>query len=294
MKTQSPAFYAKCLGNLLLHILWLLSCLTPRNRQKWVVGNAKGFNNNTKYFFIHAKEALRKQSCYWISKNRKCREEVRAAGYKAYHPWSLRGLYHLLTAHVYVYDLRLSALNYWTSGRAKRVNLWHGVGIKNVEFKRQAAMGVEPMPVWLEYLRHPVAFAKPDLFLSTSPMMTRHFAECFRMPESRCVESEYPRCRILKADKEELLRFIRKYEPAETKELVKRLETANRTYIYMPTWRNTGEDFIREAGFDLPLLEQTLRRRRQGKLRLEPSGRPVRTAVILAAGKRPDFDLPKV
>ncbi len=40
------------------------------------------------------------------------------------------------------------------------------------------------------------------------------------------------------------------------------------------------------------LLEQTLRRRRQGKLRLEPSGRPVRTAVILAAGKRPDFDLP--
>lgn len=40
------------------------------------------------------------------------------------------------------------------------------------------------------------------------------------------------------------------------------------------------------------LLEQMLLKRRQGKLRLEPSSRPVRTAVILAAGRRPDFDKP--
>lgn len=257
MNRQSPSFYAKCLGNLLLHILWLFSHLTPRNKQKWVVGNAKGFNNNTKYFFIYAKDVLHRP-VYWISKNKKCREDVRRLGYQAYHPWSLKGLFHLLTAHVYVYDLRISALNYWTSGRAKKVNLWHGVGIKNVEFKRQAAMGMKAMPIWLEYLRHPIAYVKPDLFLSTSPMMTKHFAECFRIPESRCIESEYPRCRILKDTKEELIRFIDKYEPAETKQLIQRIATANRTYIYMPTWRNTGEDFIREAGFDLSQLEKVL------------------------------------
>lgn len=40
------------------------------------------------------------------------------------------------------------------------------------------------------------------------------------------------------------------------------------------------------------LLEQTLLRRRQGKLRLEETGAPVKTAVILAAGKRADFEQP--
>ena len=40
------------------------------------------------------------------------------------------------------------------------------------------------------------------------------------------------------------------------------------------------------------LLEQMLISRRQGKLRLMPTGRTVRTAVILAAGRRPDFEVP--
>ncbi|MGI5893076.1 MAG: phosphotransferase [Candidatus Merdivicinus sp.] len=40
------------------------------------------------------------------------------------------------------------------------------------------------------------------------------------------------------------------------------------------------------------MLEQTLLRRRQGKLRLEPSGQPVKTAVILAAGSRSEFEGP--
>ena len=40
------------------------------------------------------------------------------------------------------------------------------------------------------------------------------------------------------------------------------------------------------------LLEQMLISRRRGKLRLMPTGRKVRTAVILAAGRRPDFEVP--
>ena len=59
-------------------------------------------------------------------------------------------------------------------------------------------------------------------------------------------------------------------------------------------------DIVREgkqSSFDIrpagrALLEQMLLNRHQGKLKLAPSGQPVRTAVILAAGRRPDFDQP--
>lgn len=261
MENRDFKFYCKCFGNLLMHTILLLSYITPRNKNKWLVGNARGFNNNTKYFFIHAKEVLHKEDCHWISKNKKCRSFVRQLGYKAYHPWSPAGLYHLLTAKVYIYDSHISALNFWTAGRVKKVNLWHGVGIKNIEFKRQ--IDKENRNSWLSYLRRPVNYVRPDLFLSTSPMMTKHFAECFRIPESRCIESEYPRCAIFKKSEEELLQFIAKYESAETRELVERLRKAPRSYIYMPTFRETKGDFLKKAGIDLNALEEILSERNE-------------------------------
>ena len=248
----------KMSGNAFLHVLWGLSFLVPRDRNKWVVGNARSFNNNTKYFFIHAKTVLSRQKCYWISKSRDCRREVRQRGFKAYHPWSLIGMYHQLTAGVYVYDLRMSAFNFWISGRAKRVNLWHGVGIKNVEFKRR--LNMERTNTWSDYLRHPANYMRPDLFLSTSPLMTAHFAACFRIPESRCIESEYPRNVLFRMSREELWNYLNTYENADMRHLAARFESAGRVYIYMPTWREDGSDFLQAAGFDLPALEEALKR----------------------------------
>ncbi|MBR2863290.1 MAG: CDP-glycerol glycerophosphotransferase family protein [Bacteroidaceae bacterium] len=248
-------YFIKVFGNALLHIVLGISYLVPRQKDKWLVGNAKGFNNNTKYFFLHAKLELKKENCYWISKNRKSLAAVRRLGFKAYHPASPVGLYHLLTAGVYVYDIRISALNAWTYGCARRVNLWHGVGIKNVEHKISNAPREVPV---LSYLRHPVNYIRPHLFLSTSPLMTTHFAECFRIPESRCVESSYPRCEVFHYSEERLQDFLRRIEGDEAVAFAERLRAHARVYIYMPTWRGGKKDFIRQAGFDLGRLEEAL------------------------------------
>ena len=55
--------------------------------------------------------------------------------YKAFYLWSLKGLFYSLIAGRYIYTFSVSDINPWTIGWTKRVNLWHGVGIKNVEFK---------------------------------------------------------------------------------------------------------------------------------------------------------------
>ena len=59
-------YFFKVLGNAFLHIFLGFSYLMPRQKDKWLVGNAKGFNSNTKYFFLHAKLQLKKENCYWI------------------------------------------------------------------------------------------------------------------------------------------------------------------------------------------------------------------------------------
>lgn len=52
--------YFKIISNSIAYTLRGISYLIPRNKDKWVVGNSRGFNNNTKYFFIHAKTVLEK------------------------------------------------------------------------------------------------------------------------------------------------------------------------------------------------------------------------------------------
>lgn len=247
----------KQLKNVLRIPLYGLSFLIPRNPDKWVVGNGTGFNNNSKYFFIHAKTVLCKEQCYWISRNKRSIEKVRSLGFKAYKPWSVKGVYHLLTACVYIYDSHVSSLNYWTSGGARYVNLWHGIGIKNIEFKsRLSPYKLHSFPAWL---RQPGRYVRPDLLLSTSALITAHFSECFRIPPGNCIESDYPRCEIFKMSREKLIRSIRRFEDQETLNVIERIGRSDKTIIYMPTWRDKNADFLNESGIDLTRLDEMLK-----------------------------------
>ena len=55
-------------------------------------------------------------------------------GFEAYLKYSLKGLYHSLTAHVYVFTYHSKDINFFTSGNVRKINLWHGVGIKAVSY----------------------------------------------------------------------------------------------------------------------------------------------------------------
>ena len=260
MKKETMKDNFKVFLHSMAHILYLISYVMPRNKDTWVVGNSVGFVNNTKYFFLHSKVNLNKDNCYWISKNKESVKLLRKFGFKAYHPWSLKGLYHLMTAGVYVYDNRSSALNYWTSGNTCRVNLWHGVGIKNIEFKGNLA---NFKLTWFRRLRNPANYVKPDIFVSTSSLMTEHFKECFRIDDSRCIESDYSRNNVFNMSKDELNDFINTYESDESKQLIERLKKASKVFVYMPTWRSFSPDIIKTAGFDFGRLNEILEKKNE-------------------------------
>src|SRR5690606_7753843 len=117
--------------------IFLLSFLTPRQKKKWVFGSDNGFGCNAKYLFIHTLEhEASNLTPIWVSRSRETAVAMRKLGYmQSYYYLSIQGLYHLFTAGRYIttHDLHRS-LSLWTKGRAKWVNLWHGVGIKALRF----------------------------------------------------------------------------------------------------------------------------------------------------------------
>ncbi len=244
--------------------LYWLSFLFPRDRNSWVVGSENGFVGNAKFFLLDGRTLASGKHICWICASKDEVAKVRRVYPRAYWRWSPKGLFHSLRAGVYVFTHHLPDINFWTSGGARAVNLWHGVGIKNIEFRTSVgnAGRIYREKNLLARIYLPHLFRRPDLMLSTSPMMTGHFAGCFRIPEQACVEDMYPRCRPFFWSAGKLKDFIYACEEAPVVELYEKMQHYERVYLYMPTWREDRSDFIKSSGIDFARLNRVLERKR--------------------------------
>lgn len=198
---------------------------------------------------------------YWID-NRKNTLLVRKNGYNAYSRYSLKGLWFCLTSSTYIVDHTQGCINFWTSGGAIIVNLWHGVGWKACLWSNPFHAIYKEKGVWANYvhrLYYPHLYYKPDLLLSSSPYMTEHFfAPMFDLPYEKCVESEYPRCEFMLKSQEYILRHIQKMGAVENEKLIKTIHRYKKTILYAPTFRDKQYDFITESGIDFDDFNQFL------------------------------------
>ena len=190
------------LARILISPLYFLSWVIPRNRNIWVFGSyAGGFNDNSKYFFIYVNENSKELGLQpvWISSDRKTVDEIRAKGFEAFTKWSFQGVMLSLLSGVYIYSAYVSDINTWTSGRALKVNLWHGIPLKKIEFDITSGV-LEPifngtLKSKIRFISH---YIKPDFFLSVSETTSKVFSSAFRVPVSSCLPFGYPRNSILK------------------------------------------------------------------------------------------------
>lgn len=240
--------------------LYTVSFIMPRHKKKWVFGTNVGFVDNAKYLFIDVSKR-KEVDCYWISPKKETVKDIRRKGFQAYYKYSIKGIWHCLTAYVYIFTYHSKDINFWTSARAKKVNLWHGVGIKSGEGGKNNK-GLNTNSNLLTKFILPHLYEKNTIFLSTSPLMNAHFQKMFSLSNNTIFEGMYPRCVFLQKSKNEVKLFIDEYESHEIKTLISKLETFNRVYLYMPTWRgNFKDDFIAEAGLDFKALNHILKKK---------------------------------
>lgn len=241
--------------------IMFLSLVSIRSKTKWVFGSNMGYVGNTKYFFEFILANHKEINAIWIADSKDLVDMLRAKGYNSAYRMSPEGLYHSLTAKVFLYNSYASEINIYASiGRAIRVNLWHGVGIKNIEHKISSGplAKIFSSKSFFNKFRNIDHFLKPDLFLSTSPLMDKHFSECFRIGERSLIKSGYPRCDILLRSENELSDYIVKESNEEQLVFFEKLDTFQYVYMYMPTWRDGKNDFLKDAEFNLYLLNEQM------------------------------------
>lgn len=253
----------KFFGYLLCYIAYPFSFLIPRNGKKIAFGCYRGaFCDNSKYLFIELAE--KGHDVVWLSTKRSTIRQVRALELPAEWVFSPRGAWRALRSKYWVVSSYTSDI-FWTfSGGAQVLNLWHGVGVKRIEYNSLSG------PLYDRYIRktfkeaffHPESYRKPERLVVGSRELTAMFSSAFRIPEGHCLECGYPRNRMLRADSRQLEDFITRYEPASIVDLCAKLSSFSRVWLYMPTWRESQREIFSQ-GMDLDAIQSIMKERNE-------------------------------
>lgn len=250
----------KTIAYLICYLIYPFSFLFPRKKKRWAFGSFRGaFNDNAKYLFIYVNENIKDLEAAWISSDGDTVRKVRELGFKSYRSTSLRGALYALTSKYWFFNAYTSDIMFCLSGGATCVNLWHGVGLKRIDFNTTSGPLADRFihKKFKEVFFHPESFRKPDWLLTSAPFQTSMFAKAFRISETKCLELGYPRNVILNKSKEDIISFVRKYEPESTSSIIEETTRFSKTYIYMPTWRDSQREIFIQ-GMDLEKLNDVL------------------------------------
>lgn len=230
------------------YVLWLFSFLFIRKKNRWCFGSQSGFSaSNTKYLYYQILKEHPEISAAWISpKKDTTYETLKAKGLPVFYKWSLEGLWFCLTAKVYFYTHGPGDVNFCTSGGSYKVNLWHGVGTKNIEYLAQLSWVNLKNPI--HRIIFPFYCTYHDILIATSDPIKKWLSDCFRIPldSKQFVMTNLPRCETSRMEKDELQRLIH----IGDENLLPFIDVAkkyNRVFFYMPTYRQDAQNNVLES-----------------------------------------------
>ncbi len=230
--------------------LYFISFFIPRTKTIWVFGaHQNRYAENSKALYLYASSMQDNIKCIWITGDKRLSNKLQKEGHFSYLRWSIKGLYYSLRARYYFYNLYSDDINYYTSGNAIMVNLWHGIPLKKIEFDiKKGAQSKMFNSIYSPIYRFfkPYIFRDPDYVLSTSQTISKLFSSAFRVSEEQCLKLGYPRCDV----------FYNSLDPDHFTK--KHKDRGEKIIIYMPTWRSSNQDFLADAFNDFELLNKTL------------------------------------
>ncbi len=247
----------KFIAKLLALFIYLLSFLIKRNKKVWAFGSGTGYDGNTKYLLQYVIDNHPEITPIWITKRKKETKELRLKGIKAYYTYSLTGIFYSIKSGFYIVSGSLADINFYTSGGAKYVQLWHGVGIKCCLWNNKySSMNTEGL--FMGFVKRPSFYIEPDFILGASNTMNEVFSKMFRAKKSKCHSYVYPRNTLLNLSVENIMKYIVRWENEEMKLLVERITSNKKVLLYMPTYRDNNPHFLSEQNWELEKLNNYL------------------------------------
>lgn len=244
-----------------LFVLYFISKFTKRDYSLWLFGSGFGYADNSKYYFEEVKKIHPEIHAIWLSKSKEQTKQLAVKGIEAYYNFSWKGICLGLKAGVYIYTHRTSDINFFTSGgKIFKFDLWHGVAMKQIEYTiTNGAMKSAFSGTFKSKFHNPYNYQKPDLLLSPGKKCDEIFKRSFLVGQSRLVHSVYPRCKQFFLKKKDMEENLEKLGGIYYNMLCL-LKKFNKSYIYMPTFRDSHGNFLEEAGFNLQKLNDALKK----------------------------------
>lgn len=256
-------------GQLLLLPVYWLSFLVPRNKKIWLFGSTFGrrFADNPRYLYLYVSQHKEELSIrpIWISHNEDVVKMLNSKGYEAYMYHSLKGIWFALRGKLYLFDNYSKDINFWQSGGAMKVNLWHGIPLKKIQHDNVFDKFRHPKNIWEKLRNFPrnISDEKPNHYvLTTSENLREIFSSAFKT--KNVLVSGYPRNQVLisddiknvyldeeKRDKKKIISFLNKKNNGKNKRMI----------FYMPTFRESETLFFEnfdKNDFQKFLAENTL------------------------------------
>lgn len=217
-----------------------------RNNNVWVFNAGMNFSGNPKWLFAYIQMKRRDIQAHWLCDDDTTIALVRQQGFSAQRFDSPAGRSLMRKAGVYVVENFKEIIHDELQG-CKILNLWHGVGCKSIE--RGVATGFLRERIVKKHIVNHEAYRHNSLFLTTSPLMERHFIEQCALEEHAILRGGYPRCHERVA--------IRTFDH----DLLgrKKLPAGTRIVAYCPTYREKSHnDFFSQALPDMARLLDAL------------------------------------
>lgn len=243
-------------GQLLLLPVYWLSFLVPRNKRIWLFGSTFGrrFADNPRYLYLYIDQHRERLGIrpIWISHDEKIVKMLNDNGCEAYMYHSLKGILFALIGKVYLFDNYSKDINFWLSGGAVKINLWHGIPLKKIQHDNVFDRFRHPKNDWERFKNFPrnISDEKPHHYvLTTSVNLKKIFASAFQT--KNVLVAGYPRNEVLvsdrvknlysteeKRDRKKITYFLKKDMTASGE------ETKRKMVFYMPTFRQSETLFF--------------------------------------------------
>lgn len=230
-----------------------LSYLIPKKKNLMLF---KASNNNVKYLFFYAcrRQQADGAEVYYLTRNKKIHENFAAAGMPTMAYPSFRCFWQMFRADAFIMDNHISPLNYYIFYRAKKIQLWHGIPLKQIG--PVSIKGIKTMREgWAKEVAKKVAFYPGyDIFMSTSDFYTQDvFAATIKT--KRFLDYGYPRNDLLFAPPD--LPDALTDTDAENNRIIRKAKQDGwKVILYGPTFRDTGGDPITDQAVDLARLNE--------------------------------------
>lgn len=233
-----------------------LSFLMPRNKNIWVYGSTFGrrFTDNPRYFYLYMNEYHKEIRSIWISHNKDVIDFLNKNKYEAYYYHSLKGIWYALRAKVYIFDNYSKDINFWQSGGAVKVNLWHGSGNKLTNHDNTFDKVRHPKNAWEKWttwLRR-LSDEKPNHYiLSTSEAKAKENMSAFQCDRNHMIINGQPRNDMLKPNEEYKINSLLTQDEIDNLEKLKADKSQSKKIIcFMPTFRPSEKKFFETMDFE--------------------------------------------